>query len=105
MRQVIWTNFAISELKKIFLYYRMVAGERTAVKIKKSIFAATKPLMKHPLIGSEEENLKDLHQGHRYIVHGNYKIIYRIIGSEIYITDIFDWRQDPTKMKRSVSKD
>jgi hypothetical protein len=27
MRQIIWTNFAISELKNIFLYYRMVAGE------------------------------------------------------------------------------
>lgn len=68
MPQVIWTNFAISELKNIFLYYRMVAGERTAVKIKKSIFAATKPIIKHPLIGAEEENLKDLKQGHRYII-------------------------------------
>jgi plasmid stabilization system protein ParE len=52
MRQIIWTNFAISELKNIFLYYRMVAGERIAVKIKRSIFAATKPLVKHPLIGA-----------------------------------------------------
>ena len=33
MRQIIWTNFAISELKNIFLYYRMVAGEKTADKI------------------------------------------------------------------------
>jgi hypothetical protein len=53
----------------------------------------------------EEENLKDLKQGHRYIIQGNYKIIYRIIGDEIFITDIFDWRQNPTKMKRSASKD
>ena len=105
MRQIIWTNFAISELKNIFLYYRMVAGEGTAVKIKKSIFAATKPIIKHPLIGVEEENLKDLKQGHRYIIQGNYKIIYRIIGDEIFITDIFDWRQNPTKLKRSASKD
>jgi toxin ParE1/3/4 len=104
MPQVIWTNFAISELKNIFLYYRMVAGERTAVKIKRSIFAATKPIIKHPLIGAEEENLQDLKQGHRYIVEGNYKIIYRIIGEEIFITDIFDWRQNPTKMKKSASR-
>jgi toxin ParE1/3/4 len=83
----------------------MVAGERTAVKIKRSIFAATKPIIKHPLIGVEEENLKDLKQGHRYIIQGNYKIIYRIIGDEIFITDIFDWRQNPTKIKRSASKD
>jgi hypothetical protein len=46
MPQVIWTNFAIAELKNIFLFYRMVAGERTAVKIKKSIFVSTKnPLL------------------------------------------------------------
>jgi hypothetical protein len=37
MRDIIWTNFAISELKNIFLYYRMVAGSKTADKIRKSI--------------------------------------------------------------------
>ena len=33
MIQVIWSNFAISELKSIFLYYRMVAGDKLAEKI------------------------------------------------------------------------
>jgi plasmid stabilization system protein ParE len=98
MLQIKWTNFAISELKNIFLYYRMVAGEKTAVKIKKSILNATKPLTKQPLIGAFEENLTELKQEHRYIVEGNYKIIYRLIDNEIYITDIFDCRQNPTKM-------
>ena len=51
MRQVIWTSFAISELKNIFLYYKMVAGDKVASKIRKSIFNATKPLTKQPLIG------------------------------------------------------
>ncbi len=100
MKQIKWTNFAISELKNIFLYYRMVAGEKTAEKIKKSILIATKPLIKQPLIGALEENLTELKQEHRYIVEGNYKIIYRIIDEEIFITDIFDCRQNPTKMKR-----
>jgi plasmid stabilization system protein ParE len=103
MRQIIWTNFAISELKNIFLYYRMVAGEKTADKIKKSIFSATKCIIRQPFIGAVEENLIDLKQGHRYIVEGNYKIIYRLKDNEIYITDIFDCRQNPTKMKRHLS--
>jgi toxin ParE1/3/4 len=103
MRKITWTNFAISELKNIFLYYRMVAGEKTADKIKKSIFSATKPIIRQPFIGAVEENLIDLKQGHRYIVEGNYKIIYRLIDNEIYITDIFDCRQNPTKMKRQLS--
>jgi plasmid stabilization system protein ParE len=103
MKQIKWTNFAISELKNIFLYYRIVAGEKTAEKIKKSILISTKPLIKQPLIGALEENLTELKQGHRYLVVGNYKIIYRIIDNEVYITDIFDCRQNPTKMKRSLT--
>jgi toxin ParE1/3/4 len=103
MKQIKWTNFAISELKNIFLYYRIVAGEKPAEKIKKSIIFATKPLLKQPLIGTLEENLIELKQGHRYIVEGNYKIIYFTIDKEIYITDIFDCRQNPTKMKRNLT--
>jgi toxin ParE1/3/4 len=75
MKQIKWTNFAISELKNIFLYYRMFADEKTAKKIKKSIIIATKPLLKQPFIGNLEENLIELKQGHRYLVEGNYKII------------------------------
>ena len=100
MRQIIWTNFAISELKNIYLYYRMVASERVADKIRKSIFDSTKHLSKQPLIGAIEENLIDFKQGHRYLVEGNYKIIYRIIHDNIYITDIFDCRQNPVKIKK-----
>lgn len=100
MRQIIWTNFAISELKNIYLYYRMVATVKVADKIRKSIFDGIKPLIKQPLIGAVEENLIDLAQGHRYIVVDNYKIIYRVIQLNIYITDIFDCRQNPQKMKK-----
>ena len=34
MSQIIWTNFATHELKNIFLYYRMVANDEVAAKIK-----------------------------------------------------------------------
>jgi plasmid stabilization system protein ParE len=64
MSQVIWTNFAISELKNIYLYYRMVASDNVADKIRKSIFDSTRHLIKQPLIGPIEENLIDLKQDH-----------------------------------------
>lgn len=99
MGQVVWTNFAISELKNVFLYYRMVANSATAEKIKKSILNSTKILTKNHLIGAIEENLIELKQEHRYLVKGNYKIIYRVINKDVYITDIFDCRQNPEKMK------
>lgn len=100
MGQIIWTNLAISELKSIYIYYRMVANETVADKIRKSIFNATKPLIKQPFIGQIEENLIELKQEHRYLVEGNYKIIYRVIDSNVYITDVFDCRQNPQKMKK-----
>lgn len=46
-------------------------------------------------MGQEEERLKKLELGHRYLVEGNYKIIYYIKGKIVYITDIFDCRKDP----------
>jgi toxin ParE1/3/4 len=100
MRKIIWTNHAISELKNIFLYYRIVANDTVANKIKSSVFNATKPLIKQPFIGAIEENLIELKQEHRYLVSGNYKIIYLIIHEDIYITDVFDCRQNPQKMKK-----
>ena len=69
-------------------------------KIKKSIFTSTKKLINNPLIGALEENLKDLNQEYRYLVEGNYKIIYIIINDSVFITDIFDCRQNPEKMKK-----
>jgi toxin ParE1/3/4 len=56
------------------------------------------------LIGAIEENLIELKQQHRYLVEGNYKIIYRLINNDIYITDIFDCRQNPEKMKKHKSE-
>lgn len=57
-------------------------------------------LTQYPHLGQEEETLKHLGQGHRYLlVEPFYKIIYLIIKPIIYITDIFDIRQDTDKMK------
>ena len=40
-------------------------------------------------------NLEELNEGHRYLVKGNYKIIYKEIPEGMLITDVFDTRQDP----------
>lgn len=78
----------------------MVVGERIANKILKSIFDATKPLSKQPFLGAIEENLLELNQQHRYLTEGNYKIIYRVINADVYITDVFDCGQNPKKIKK-----
>jgi plasmid stabilization system protein ParE len=47
----------------------------------------------------KEEYLEHLGKGHRRAIEGYFKIIYRVEEDKIFITDVFDTRQDPNKMK------
>jgi len=96
--KIIWTDFASETLKEIYKYYKEVAGENVARKIKTNIFLATKQLEKHPQSGQIEKSLEQLKGGDRFLVEKNYKIIYRKVKEGILITDVFDSRQDPVKI-------
>jgi plasmid stabilization system protein ParE len=47
--KIIWTDFASNSLFEIYQYYKEVANENVAQRIKSSIFRATRQLIKHPL--------------------------------------------------------
>lgn len=102
--KIIWTDFAIDNLKDIFDYYSSKASKKVAHKIRKQILDATKQLMSNPESGPIELNLEKLNQNHRYIVCGNYKVIYKIENNDIIINDIFDGRQNPIKMNDDKRK-
>lgn len=102
--KVIWSNFASESLKEIYLYHKEVGSESIAKKLKTNIFNTTRQLIKHPLSGQIEESLNALEQDHRYLVKGNYKIIYKNVREGILITDIFDTRQDPIKINNPNRK-
>jgi toxin ParE1/3/4 len=95
------TDFAECELKRIYGYYKSVATPKIAQKIKSTILTSAQSLSKFPNRGVVEPMLEELNEGHRFIVEGNYKIIYKIENGIIYITDIFDARQNPEKIKRN----
>jgi plasmid stabilization system protein ParE len=69
------------------------------IEIRDRILDQADTLLLQPLKGQQEPFLEHLNLGHRRLVVGNYKIIYRVDSENIYITDIFDSRQDPDKMK------
>ena len=96
--KVIWTNFAAGMLMQIYQYYKEKAGNAVSKKIKTEIFAATKQLKKYPTSGQIELNLEKLNENHRYLIAGNFKVIYREISEGVLITDVFDTRQDPVKI-------
>lgn len=101
---ILWSNLAEDSLVAIYTYYREVAGVHIARMIKNEILAASKQLIKHPQSGQVEDLLKQLDEGHRYLVVRNHKIIYKQINEGILITDVFDTRQDPIKIIRPKRK-
>lgn len=103
--KLVWTEFAIENLKIIFDYHASKASRKVAHNIRKQIFKSTKQLIQHPESGQIELYLEKFNQQHRYILSGHYKIIYKVDCEYIIINDIFDTRQNPIKMideKRNI---
>ena len=85
-----------------FLIYTNIIKRKRArtwpKELNQKIFTNTRQLNRHPESGQIEPILKQLGENHRYLVEGNYKIIYKKVIDGILITDVFDSRQDPEKM-------
>ena len=67
--------------------------------MKNDILERIKSLKDFKELGTVDEQLQYLKLGHRKLTQGNYKIVYREEKNIIYITDIFDARQDPDKQQ------
>lgn len=101
--EIIWSEFAENQLDEIYDYYQKKASPRIAKKLIKEIINEPNKLINSPLIGQEEEFLKQRKIQYRYLVFKNYKLIYSvdIENGYIKITDVFDTRQNPQKIKRA----
>lgn len=97
--KVFWTDSARLQLEDIFNYYRDNASLKVAQKLKNQIYNRTYQLEKFPKSGSPEPLLCERELEYRYLVEGNYKIIYWIKNEIIQIISVFDCRQNPIKMK------
>ncbi|KAA5549127.1 type II toxin-antitoxin system RelE/ParE family toxin [Adhaeribacter rhizoryzae] len=96
--RVLWTSTASGHLENIFDYYKITANLTIARKLVKSIVRKISALSKHPNISQHEPLLADRQKEYRYIVEGNYKIIYWVDAAAIYIAAVFDTRQNPDKI-------
>jgi plasmid stabilization system protein ParE len=97
---VLWADSAIAELQDIHDYYITKVGIKVAHKITNSIVDKSLSLTNHPRIGAIEELLNHKKEEIRYLVDGNYKIVYLIEQQIVLITTIFDCRQNPDKLKK-----
>lgn len=98
--KILWTDTAKVNVKEIYDYYQEVAGNKVAQSIKSKIIKKPLTLKSYPEIGQEEDNPKVAGKGFRYLVEGDYKIVYKYSPEkkEILIATVFDTRQNPTKM-------
>eukprot|EP01093_Parvamoeba_rugata_P012081 TRINITY_DN3463_c0_g4_i1.p1 TRINITY_DN3463_c0_g4~~TRINITY_DN3463_c0_g4_i1.p1 ORF type:complete len:106 (+),score=13.01 TRINITY_DN3463_c0_g4_i1:443-760(+) len=101
--KIIWSEFAETQLDEIYKYYEKKASPQIAKKLLKGIINEPKKLIKTPLIGQEEELLKQREIHYRYLIFKNYKLIYSVDMENgfIKIADVFDTRQNPPKIKRT----
>jgi len=91
-----WAKFC---LKSIYVYYSEEASEEKAREITNSIVEKALSLDQMPNRGREDEELRVLGKGHRYIIERHYRIIYRVEKEKVYVTDIFSNRQNPASKK------
>ncbi|MEQ9232325.1 MAG: type II toxin-antitoxin system RelE/ParE family toxin [Cyclobacteriaceae bacterium] len=99
--KVIYTNQAYESLIDLshFLLEELDWDESKVLDFRKKLLDKADRLETTFNHYQEEEYLDHLGKGHRRVIEGLVKIIYRIEGDIIYITDFFDTRQDPSKMK------
>lgn len=101
--EIIWSDFAESQLNEIFEYYVENASLKVAKNILQKLLEEPNRILDNPEMLQTEELLIDRQDTYRYIVCKNYKIIYSIDYTLqlVKIADVFDTRQNPTKIKRT----
>lgn len=99
--KVIYTDQSIESLEES-LYFSInelgLSPEKAAL-LRVKLFNRADSLGLNPNKGQREDFLKHLEEDHRRIIEGHFKIIYKVENGSIYITDFFDSRQNPEKMK------
>jgi len=100
--RVEYTEKALKDLALVKEYFSEVAPYK-ADDIVLEIISRILQLESFPMSGPEDDFLKSCGISRRSLVVGNYKIIYRIERNTVYITQVFDARQDPGKMVSAQS--
>jgi plasmid stabilization system protein ParE len=100
--KILWTDFAINQLKDIFDYHLVKASSNIAQRIVQKIIDATIILEKNPKAGRKEDLLANRPQDFRFLIIKNYKVIYWIDYkfNIINVSMVFDTRQDPEKIEK-----
>jgi plasmid stabilization system protein ParE len=93
------SGFARRRLYSIWRWVSDSSSRQPADKLETRLLERANSLSRQPLKGPTEPVLAFMNKGHRYLICGRYKIIYRVEGEVIHITDFFDTKQHPSRMR------
>jgi toxin ParE1/3/4 len=96
--KLVYTEQALLSLEEALDHIAPKVSHEKLMEIRDRILDSVDNLLVQPMQGQKEPYLEHLGLEHRRIIEGHFKIIYKVVGNYIYITDIFDSRQDPDKM-------
>ncbi|NDV69407.1 type II toxin-antitoxin system RelE/ParE family toxin [Dysgonomonas sp. 25] len=101
--RIIWLPLAQEDLSKI---YNFIAdkSEISAINVSNDILEAVELLKKFPQIAPIEPILSDYPETFRSLIVRTYKVIYFAHEKTVFITSIWDCRQDPEKLKNTIGK-
>jgi len=93
------TDYAISHLVESVDLTLGSASIEKREELIDLVLEEARRLIQWPRAGQVEVWLAGRDHEYRRLVVGNFKVIYRIEGDVIHVTDIFDARQDPKRMR------
>ena len=92
--QVIWANTAFDDLLEIEEFI----GQPKADEIIEKIISRARQLSQFPELGAVQE-MPSHRRKYRFVVEGNYKIIYSFERNIVQICAVFDTRKNPKNLK------
>lgn len=98
--EVVITDQSLIRLEESLYFYitELEMPIEKALEIKDTLLHRARSLRDYPHKGQPEPYLIKLNQGHRRLIQGNFKIVYRIEKDIIYVVDFFDSHQEPNKL-------
>lgn len=94
-----YTTSAKLRLNAIWRYLCDTATVETADTFEKQVLDKADELLAQPLKGHPVKRMQRLGLGHRALPIGRHLIVYRIDGERIWVTDVFDTKQHPSRMR------
>jgi len=87
-------------LNLIFDFYKDTVSVELARKMRNSILTDVRYLQTGLISTAKESLLDDFEKDYRFLVSGNFKIIYFRESDKIVISLVFDARQNPEKLTK-----